>query len=61
VILNRIDFSNNLFILDAIVFFASLILISNGVLGKYLAAVYTESKDRPKYVIKEFLNNDIRA
>ncbi|MHA2940284.1 glycosyltransferase family 2 protein [Vibrio sp. RC27] len=37
-----------------IIFFGSLQLISIGILGEYLGRTYLESKNRPKYIIKEF-------
>jgi glycosyltransferase involved in cell wall biosynthesis len=36
-----------------IVFFSGSILLSIGILGQYLAKVYTEVKQRPQYIVKE--------
>lgn len=38
-------------ILFAVMFVGGLILISIGIAGEYLARIYTEVKDRPKYLI----------
>ncbi|MBR5497728.1 MAG: glycosyltransferase [Clostridia bacterium] len=38
-------------VLFAILFIGGLILISIGIVGEYLARIYTEVKDRPKYLI----------
>ena len=37
--------------LFAVLFIGGLILISIGIVGEYLARIYTEVKDRPKYLI----------
>ncbi len=34
-------------------FIAFLLLLSIGIIGEYLARVYTESKDRPKYIVAQ--------
>ena len=57
-LLNKIAFSSPLFLVDAAAFFTSLILISNGLLGRYLASVFSEVKDRPLYIVKEYLGDD---
>lgn len=41
------------FILTGMFFIAFLLLLCIGILGEYLARVYTESKDRPKYIISQ--------
>ena len=38
-------------ILFAVLFVGGLILVSIGIVGEYLARIYTEVKDRPKYLI----------
>ncbi|WMJ24208.1 glycosyltransferase family 2 protein [Paludicola sp. MB14-C6] len=35
-----------------------LLLLSIGVIGEYIGKIYLESKARPRFIIKEFLNND---
>ncbi len=41
------------FILTGMFFIAFLLLFSIGIVGEYLARVYTESKDRPKYIVAQ--------
>lgn len=48
----------DIFIIDLIIFFSGITLVSNGIIGKYLANNYAESKNRPKYIIKEYINNE---
>ena len=38
-------------ILFGVLFVGGLILVSIGIAGEYLARIYTEVKDRPKYLI----------
>ncbi len=40
-------------ILCALSFFSGVLLCFMGVLGMYIAKIYTEIKDRPKYLVKE--------
>lgn len=40
-------------ILSGMFFIAFLLLLSIGIIGEYLARVYTESKDRPKYIVSQ--------
>ncbi len=40
-------------IIIGILFLSSIVLISNGILGLYIAQIQTESKNRPLYIIKE--------
>lgn len=40
-------------LLVAILFFGSLQLVSIGILGEYIGRIYTESKQRPVYVIRQ--------
>lgn len=44
--------------LPAVLFGGGLQLLAIGVLGEYLARIYQETKHRPRYIIKEFLQND---
>lgn len=41
------------FILTGMFFIAFLLLLSIGIVGEYLARVYTEAKDRPKYIVAQ--------
>lgn len=41
------------YVLTAMFFIAFLLLLCIGILGEYLARVYTETKDRPKYIISQ--------
>ena len=41
------------FIFTGMFFIAFLLLLSVGIVGEYLARVYTESKDRPKYIVAQ--------
>lgn len=34
-----------------------LILLSLGIIGEYIGKIYLESKERPRYIIEEFLND----
>jgi hypothetical protein len=40
-------------LLVAILFFGSLQLLSVGILGEYIGRIYTESKQRPVYVVRQ--------
>ena len=40
-------------VLIAVAFFSGIILITNGVLGIYVARIYYEVKGRPQYIIKD--------
>ena len=41
------------YILSGMFFIGGLVLLCLGILGEYLSRVYTESKDRPKYIIAQ--------
>ncbi len=45
-------------IMVSIIFFASMQLISIGILGEYIARIFTEVKSRPKYIIAEKVGFD---
>lgn len=45
-------------ILIAVAFFSGVILLTNGLMGIYVARIYNESKGRPKYIIKEVIEPD---
>lgn len=48
------DYVCTLPLLTAAIFFVgAAVLLSIGILGEYLARIYTETKDRPKYIINE--------
>ena len=42
-------------IVSTVGFFSSLILIALGVTASYIGKMYSEVKDRPRYIIDEFL------
>lgn len=44
-------------ILISIAFFNGIILMTNGVIGLYIARIYNEVKGRPKYVIKNIVED----
>jgi len=44
-------------ILIAISLFSGVILITNGILGIYLAKIYYEVKGRPRFIVEEVLDN----
>lgn len=45
-------------LLVSIWFLGGIQLIAIGILGEYIGKIYTETKQRPKYIIKEKLKND---
>lgn len=45
-------------ILLSVLFIGGIQLISIGIIGEYLARVFNETKNRPLYLVKEFLVND---
>jgi glycosyltransferase involved in cell wall biosynthesis len=44
-------------LLTTILFFGSLQLLSVGILGEYIGRIYTESKQRPIYVVRQIYEN----
>jgi len=42
-------------VLISVAFFSGIILLTNGLMGIYLARIYNEVKGRPKYIVKEIL------
>jgi glycosyltransferase involved in cell wall biosynthesis len=44
-------------LLTTILFFGSLQLLSVGILGEYIGRIYTESKQRPIYVVRQVYEN----
>jgi dolichol-phosphate mannosyltransferase len=42
-------------ILIAISFFSGIILVTNGIIGLYIASIYHEVKRRPRYIIKDII------
>lgn len=35
-------------------------LLAMGILGEYIGKIYLESKKRPRFIIEEFIKNDIK-
>ena len=35
-----------------------LILLSLGIMGEYIGKIYLETKERPRYIVQEFLNDN---
>lgn len=39
-------------------FIGGLLLLSIGIVGQYIGKIYLETKERPRYIIKDFLNKE---
>ena len=39
-------------------FLGGLILLAIGIVGEYIGKIYLETKERPRYIIDEFLNKE---
>lgn len=50
-----VDWPGYASLMSAILFFGAMQLISIGVLGEYMGRLYMESKNRPVYVIEDFI------
>lgn len=46
-------------LITAILFFTGLQLLFLGIIGQYMSKIYTESKHRPSYIIKEKSGNEL--
>lgn len=46
-------------ILITISFFSGIILVTNGLIGLYIASIYNEVKKRPRYIIKNIIDSKI--
>lgn len=53
VLMPTVDFPLYSLLLSAILFIGGIILVCLGLIGEYLARIYTESKHRPSYIISE--------
>lgn len=42
-------------VLIAVAFFSGIVLMTNGIMGLYIAKIYDEVKKRPKYIIKNII------
>jgi dolichol-phosphate mannosyltransferase len=42
----------------AIMFFGGVQLLTIGIIGEYIARIYTELQDRPQFLIREKVNID---
>lgn len=47
-------------ILIAVVFFGGVQLFSLGIMGQYIGRIFTEVKQRPKYIISEIIENNTK-
>ncbi len=45
-------------VLIAVAFFSGIILITNGLMGLYVARIYNEVKRRPQYIVKNIISGD---
>lgn len=39
-------------------FIGGLLLLSVGVVGEYIGKIYLETKQRPRYIIEDFVNQE---
>ncbi|MCT8975949.1 glycosyltransferase family 2 protein [Clostridium sp. CX1] len=44
------------FIMEGIIFFSGIQLLSIGILGEYVARIYDESKNRPLFIVRDMIN-----
>lgn len=53
--------SSVLIIISALFFVGGAILFNLGIIGQYLSKIYVQGKNRPVYILKEYLNYDEKA
>ena len=39
-------------------FIGGMIMISLGIVGEYVGKIYLESKERPRFIVEKFLNEE---
>ena len=39
-------------------FIGGMIMISLGIVGEYVGKIYLETKDRPRFIVEQFLNEE---
>jgi polyisoprenyl-phosphate glycosyltransferase len=60
-LINGVDLPGYATITVAITFLGGIQLLSIGILGEYIARIFTEVKQRPPYIISRILNSDNNA
>lgn len=58
--LNGIVFDKDMAIILILLFCSSIMMLSMGIIGYYLSKIYDEIKRRPKYIISEIMESNMR-